>query len=567
MYKLRAILSYNNELGYRKTMKQKVTKLAVLSISALFVVVSCNVDDPEQGGIKVSNNSVTFIVGNDEVATKAGSVCLDEQVASYKFYEDGDDTELVMVETVSDMDASPCSSGPVTKGTPVYTENFDVIYGELFGTAFDGAITSGKLTDVVGSTLGDNGTVQFVKTASGTYSFNYKVQDINTYWPESKKMRYFLQAPECTKDLDPEFYGDGSIHFSYSDPNTPADDVITDGSLKQNDILFTSKLVEQPANPLEGVSAHILMYHALTAVKFKVGTPDQGNMPIITKVTIKDISSKGDCIITPNYTDANTSAGSNPSNHNSNVSSNETKSPRCTDWENLSASVDYVENFDGVITYAKGDGSNFAESFYAKAQDNNLGNKDGSKILLLIPQTKSNVEFEVEYKVTEGGDTYKRSAKADINWKAGEIHTYTFSINKVDVAVSDEVSGLVKSNVKTTNTGNVTAYLRAAYVLAWYYGDTVVAPYTGSTAVTLGDGWFKEGDYYYYTSPVAPGKDSKTPVFAGWTAPGTNTSGFPEAHLEMKILLQGVQYDTEKKNVNTAWGSTVADKLSTEIEK
>ena len=533
-------------------------------------LVACNKETPEGNGKYVGKaGSITLIVGNDEAATKAGSSCSEVQVGSYNFFEEGDETELVMVETVSDVD-NASHSEPATKGTPIYTENFDTIYGkDFYGTAFDGSISSGKLTDVWGSYLENNGIVKFNWVADHTYEYKYSEgQSINLGWPDSKKLRYFFQAPySTTKNLSPDFYGDGSIKFSYSDPNTATDGVITDGSVNQTDILFTSKVLVQPANPENGVSANILMYHSLTAVKFKVGTPDEGNMPIITKVTVKGIYSKGDCTIVPNYTDANTSAGSNPSNHNSNDNDNdnETKSTVCTTWDNRGNAVNYVENFTGTTDYS---GAGFAESFYKDDTElNNLGAADGSKILLLIPQTKSDVEFEVEYKVTDGGATYKRSVKAAIDWKAGEIHTYTFTINKVDVAVTDTVNGLKKTNVKTTNTGNVTAYLRATYVLAWFYGDTVVAPYTGSTTITLGNGWFKEGDYYYYTYPVAPGKDSKAPVFASWTAPEVNNSGFPEAHLEMKILLQGVQYDSNKAKVGAAWGDTVKGKLSTTIEK
>lgn len=69
--------------------------------------------------------------------------------------------------------------------------------------------------------------------------------------------------------------------------------------------------------------------------------------------------------------------------------------------------------------------------------------------------------------------------------------------------------GTTKSNVTITNTGNVSAYIRAAIVITWKdaYGKTMPAQPVAGTDYTLSintTDWTKGQDgYYYYTEPVA----------------------------------------------------------------
>ena len=529
---------------------------------------------PEDGSVLNPEFTVSFFVGNDEVDTKAVSDAADGcRTAMYGLTDGNGGSDLVLVETVSSLLAVPAG----TKGTPVYTENFDARFGEQFyAVAFEPA-ESGELTDPWGSGLGDNGAVRFKNTADHTYSYDYSNSavtgvDWNLSWPEGGSLFYFLQAPyNVTKDLSPRFYADGSIQFDYTDPTAPTDVdgrmTIVDGAAAQTDFLFSSRMVGQPA---AGASNRhdILMYHALTAVKFKVGNVDMGVETRITNVTFKGIKASGHCTIKPNYTADNTSEGDNPSNAEG---ADASRSRTCSVWtEHGSGSdlvVDYSQSFNGTVDFSQ-ENSQFAESFYDGSSNlRNLGTADGSVILNMVPQVLENVEVVVEF--TIDGKPFTRSASLSGIWKAGELHTYTLTVNKVGVDISDrlDVSKNEKTEVVTRNTGNVTAYIRAGYAVAWYYGHgaeaVAVAPYQGDGVFTglspvCPDGkqaWILgEDGYYYYRYPLLPGRSSAYPLFTRYIAP-SDPAPFAGGHLEFKLLIQGVQYDADAEKVSDAWGS------------
>lgn len=530
-----------------------------LAAAAVILFHGCKETGFEEPGGN-SDGTVTFIIGNDSAETKSPV-----KAASYDLESDG----LSIVETVSGMDS------PGTKGTPVYTENFDSLYGSsLYATAYVPVSGTGPLTDVWGSFLENGGTVPFKNCGTNTYSYNYSAGSKNLHWPSGNVLHYFLQAPySATSALKPVFFADGHIEFDYTDPVAAVAvgdrKVITDPAASQSDLLFTSRKVSKPET--SSVTEKLLMYHSLTAVKFKAGNQDDEVETIIKKVTFKGIKANGHCTIRPNYSDSNMSPD-NSSNHGGAASS---KSSSCTSWAKHSTAddlvVDYVQTFSGTVDYDR-ENSSFGDSFYNGTNLRNVGAADGSQILLMVPQELKDVVLEVEYtlrkKGSSSGTDYKKSVKMSSVWKAGEIHTYTLTVNTVAVRIDDSMnaSGTVKSNVETKNTGNVTAYLRATYTIAWYYGtgnDAVaVSPYSNNgTFVNLGgkksgeDTWILGSDgYYYYRYPVQPGNSSKNKIFESFTAP-SEAAPFVGAHLEMKVLLQGVQYDAQKSNVTFAWGN------------
>lgn len=591
-------------------MKRYFSALSLL-VSVL-LLASCNDEVGESSKKYVADkNTVAFVIGGNSSMTRADVVKRDIVAPSNVIdlpCEPGE-TPLCIVETVTDMDEVYTDAVLGTRATPAYTENFYDLYGknnQLYGTAF--ASQSGnavQFTDVWGSYLDNGGTVNYRPDgdSDNTYIYCYsKGQTTNLSWPSDNKLWFFLEAPydygtnsskSDTKGTNREFWSDGSIRFHYTDPNTATDGVITNGAVNQTDFLFTSKLVSKPAQ--YGPKSNILMYHSLTGVKFQMGNID-GGITTIKSVTITNINSKGDCVLTPNYTDANTSAGDNESNHKS-VATDKSKSAQCAVWKNQGTPVSYTETFNmnsnGTTNYGgyevdeNSNPANFAKDFYKDGNDAdrdhytyNLNDANGTKTLYLVPQTlTADSKIIVEYQV--GDKIYKREASlAGEVWKAGELHTYTLTVNKVDVSITDEMNddNTVKGSVVATNTGNVTAYLRAAVVAAWCYGDdtdfnNAVAPYVYATNdYTLGTGWVQGADgFFYYTKPVKAGQSTAAPLFESFT-PHT-ASPFAGAHVEMKLFLQGVQFDEsattadgKKAKAVDAWGSTIANSLTTTPE-
>ena len=519
------------------------------TVTAVLFSYGCKEAEPEIIPNR-TDGTVTFVIGNDAASTKAP-----QQVASWNLGMEG----LSLVETVSDMDGLSAE----TKGVPVYTENFDSLYGtSLYATAYVPESGTGVLSDVWGSFLENGGTVRLNNCGANKYSYNYSSGSTNLSWPAGEKLLYFLQAPySVTGALSPLFFADGRIEFDYTDPVAPVAvggrRVITDPAVQQSDILFTSKEIHRPEPSAE--AERLLMYHALTAVKFRVGNQDDEVETIIRKVTFKGIKANGHCTVTPDL-----SAG--------------VKSSACALWTQHGSEeeliVDYTQSFHGTVDFTR-DNSSFGDSFYNGTNLRNLGAADGSMILMMVPQELKDVEVEVEYSLRKTGSfdvvNYKRAVRMSSLWKAGEIHTYTLTVNTVDVRIDDEMNsaGTVKSDVRAQNTGNVTAYLRAAYVLAWYYGhgdDAVaVAPYhgdgvfenLGGGTVSGGAAWIHGSDgYWYYRYPVLPGNMAEVSLFSSYTAPGA-APPFAGAHLEMKMLLQGVQYDADKTRVGSAWGDAM----------
>lgn len=113
-----------------------------------------------------------------------------------------------------------------------------------------------------------------------------------------------------------------------------------------------------------------------------------------------------------------------------------------------------------------------------------------------------------------------------------------------------------KKNVAIENTGNTTAYIRAAIVGNWVNdeGEVVASadPWTFDNSI-IGSGWAKGSDgYYYHKAPVDAGKQTSD-LFDSYTAPSDGPDG---AHLEMTIICQAIQSEPAKV-VTRVWPVTV----------
>lgn len=82
----------------------------------------------------------------------------------------------------------------------------------------------------------------------------------------------------------------------------------------------------------------------------------------------------------------------------------------------------------------------------------------------------------------------------------------TFEPAYVRSEVQETFDKKVKSNVMIKNTGNVSAYIRAAIVVTWKDAEGRTMPQVPGTddyEMATGSEWTKVGDYYYYNKSVA----------------------------------------------------------------
>lgn len=142
----------------------------------------------------------------------------------------------------------------------------------------------------------------------------------------------------------------------------------------------------------------------------------------------------------------------------------------------------------------------------------------------------------------------------------------TFTPSKVTCAVTETFGNNVKSNVAVKNTGDTTAFIRAAINVTWMKdaaeydaaNQTVSAkvPLKGTDySITLAENnnWIQGADgYYYYQLPVKP-QDS-TKVLIEECKLQENASVPDGYHLSVEIVASAIQSVPEAA-VKAAWGA------------
>ena len=133
--------------------------------------------------------------------------------------------------------------------------------------------------------------------------------------------------------------------------------------------------------------------------------------------------------------------------------------------------------------------------------------------------------------------------------------TNTFNPSKVACEVTEKFDGStgVKSNVNVKNTGTINAFIRVKLVT---YRTNDQGQHIGGTAslpnFTLGKGWVKYGDYYYYTLPVAPKEKPEADLISSITLESyTDVDG---GHQAIDVMAEAIQSVPEAA-VNAAWGA------------
>lgn len=133
----------------------------------------------------------------------------------------------------------------------------------------------------------------------------------------------------------------------------------------------------------------------------------------------------------------------------------------------------------------------------------------------------------------------------------------TFEYGRVSCRVDESFDGTTKENVCVTNTGNISAYIRATYVVNWIdSGGNIAASVPTGYSFELIENpdvkWTKGSDgYFYYPTPVGPGESTKGSLL---TCTVTQRPENPEYTLSVEILATAIQSQPASA-VKEAWGA------------
>ena len=500
-------------------MKKIHIVMAVLATAAL---ASCQ-QEKSFNDEKLGENSVVFTISGAATRAADSTPTVRQGVVIPLETEDG--SKFSLEESVVNLN----EIGPETKGTPAYTENVGTLYANnlsVWGDSpkFQPAATYDNMETSMYARKDKN------QGEGWRYQHNYSGDP----WPnKTTQVGFYLNMPATlleSSSLNIKGRSGGAFTFDYTSPTTAS---------KQEDLLFAYRAMskEEHMGYLPN-GAPVLFNHALTGVKFAIGNDLETENVAITSVTFVGLKNKATNItMTPvgakvddtenEYTDKidhYTSAGT-------------------VDWSSATADPttnEISETYEGVTTYATGAGSfgtgkgNYPQSFSAAGNKNNLGSSDGSQIFWLIPQTfaaTSEVKLRIAY--TYGNNSGEWTidfgsvlGQKGVEWKAGELRTYTIKVDEVNVKIEDVVNptatpntalttidgtkeikdkngntvlytayGGTKSNVTITNTGNTDAYIRAALIGQWL--DEKGNPVFGFTDYTAGrvelvDSWYQD---------------------------------------------------------------------------
>ena len=128
-----------------------------------------------------------------------------------------------------------------------------------------------------------------------------------------------------------------------------------------------------------------------------------------------------------------------------------------------------------------------------------------------------------------------------------------FTPSHVSCTVKEVFDGTTKRNVNVTNTSDIPAYIRVKLVSYRVNDD---GKHIGGTAdlpaFTLGAGWVKHGEYYYYTQPVAPGASPAANLTDSMTLTGAYSDADGGKQV-IEVMAEAIQ-SVPTSAVVSAWG-------------
>ena len=147
--------------------------------------------------------------------------------------------------------------------------------------------------------------------------------------------------------------------------------------------------------------------------------------------------------------------------------------------------------------------------------------------------------------------------------------TNTFVPAKVENQIEETTNDGVKSNVKVTNTGDVSAYVRAAVIVNWVdsAGNIAVPPAGAAYSVEYNEGtdakqWTNANGYWYYNSVVTPYDENSTEDTTGVLIVKAQETNAPAGyHLQVTIVAESIQAEgMGAVSAQDAWAKAAASK-------
>ena len=135
----------------------------------------------------------------------------------------------------------------------------------------------------------------------------------------------------------------------------------------------------------------------------------------------------------------------------------------------------------------------------------------------------------------------------------------TFTPVKVTTDVDETFENNVKSNVKIKNTGDISAYIRAAVIINWQtedgkvYGEMPVEG-TDYTIEYNEEDWTLQGGFWYHKGAVAPGEKTKALIKTCSPEGSGSPDGNTDYKLTVTILGSGIQAKPDDV-VTSVWGN------------
>lgn len=501
-------------------MKKIIFALAVLMTVSF---ASC-VQEKAFNDTKLGENAIAFVMQNS--STRAADmnshvtkgITLKMGTTPY-----GEPIELE--ETIEEL-----NPGPATKGAPVYTKNVGLVYSTM-GVYSPTTSFGNNIYECIDERL-TYAHDKFDPSENPDLGWRYHHIYGSSPWPnKTDPVDFYMRMPAQgtgASVLTPSDYdtANKTLSFTLQSPEKAAN---------QQDLLFgfTSINKQTHDNYLPN-GAPVTMYHALSAVKFANGHENNNaTKTIITKVEFTGLVDNGTLIVNPRTgtTTVNPTEGVAPvtSGYKFYQDYSDPTYTASAGANNSDGTVDFTDPATNPDLYGTSwTNGTQSEDMKKAAADHNLNNADGELTFWFIPQTISNdvkltVTFQIKTPDTPNGIDLKPitinfgelvNAKGAVEWKAGQLRTYTLKPYEVDVEIEDTMTETIKSNVHIANTGNVDEYVRVLIMGNWYgwrtqkskddgdepsilvgykYKTPEAAAEAGESYDTMVDPWFRGG--------------------------------------------------------------------------